>query len=76
MSEQTHVIARAFGEQTPDAPGAGKARAPAYAAYDNGEIMLELLRARSAEEGRRRFVEGLRRLRGHDSPDDPLTATS
>ena len=42
----------------------------------NEEIVLELLRERAVEESRRRFVEGLRRLRGHDSPDDSLTATS
>lgn len=40
-----------------------KARPPVDFVYDNGQIMLELLRGRAAEEERRGFVEGLRRLR-------------
>ena len=42
--------------------GAAATRPPAEFVYDNGQIMLELLRGRAAEEERWRFVEGLRRL--------------
>lgn len=41
-----------------------QARPPADFVYENGQIMLELLRRRAAEEERRSFVEGLRRLDG------------
>lgn len=36
--------------------------APAEFIYDSGQIMLELLRGRAAEEERLRFVAGLRRM--------------
>jgi hypothetical protein len=50
--------------------GAVGARPPSEFVYDDGEIILELLRAREGEEEeRRRFVEGLGRLRrGVDCP--------
>ncbi len=39
--------------------------------YDSGQILLELLQRRAAEEERRRFVAGLRRLDdGRGAPDD------
>lgn len=41
---------------------ASPGRAPAEFVYDGGEIMLELLRVRAAEEERRRFVAALRRI--------------
>jgi hypothetical protein len=41
---------------------AAPACAPAEFVYDGGQIMLELLRGRAAEEERRRFVAGLRRI--------------
>jgi hypothetical protein len=67
MPTQTNAPARAGGEDSHPAPStAGARKAPPTAfVYDNGEIMLELPSARAAEEARRRFVEGLRRLRGH-----------
>lgn len=37
---------------------------PAEFVYDAGQIVLELMRVRAAEEERRRFVAGLRRLDG------------
>jgi hypothetical protein len=54
----------------PRGAGAGAARSPAEFVYDNGQIILELLRGRAAEEERWRFVEGLRRLgRAADAKD-------
>jgi hypothetical protein len=44
------------------ASAAGTAQPPAEFVYDNGEILLELLRGRAAEEERRRFAAGLQRL--------------
>jgi hypothetical protein len=41
-----------------------RARPPADFVYENGQIILELLRRRAAEEERRSFIEGLRRLDG------------
>jgi len=63
------------GEEAPhaDLSGAGavKASPPADFVHDNGQILLELLRGRAAEEERRRFVTGLRRLRdGRRTRDD------
>jgi len=56
-------------EQSPPARAGGgrKAGTPAEFIYDNAQILLQLLRARSEEEDRRRFITGL--LRG---PDDTL----
>jgi hypothetical protein len=42
--------------------GATATRPPAEFVYDNGQIMLGLLRGRTAEEERRHFVAGLRCL--------------
>ena len=50
-------------------PGAAATRKPAEFVYDNGQIMLELLRGRDAEEERWHFVAGLRRL-GRAGADD------
>ena len=50
--------------QRPGEAGAGKGQPPADFVYENGQIMLELLHRRAAEEERRSFVEGLRHLGG------------
>lgn len=56
------------GQSPPTRAGGGrKAGTPAEFIYDNAQILLQLLRARSEEEDRRRFIAGL--LRG---PDDTL----
>ena len=46
----------------PAGPRGVATRSPAEFVYDNGQIMLELLRGRASEEERSRFVAGLRRL--------------
>ena len=63
-----------FGDRAagiaPARPRGAAAGPPAEFVYDNGQIMLELLRGRAAEEERWRFVEGLRRLdRAADAED-------
>jgi hypothetical protein len=58
--------------RTPGAKPAANSHARPLAAivYDNGQVLLELLQSRAAEEERRRFVEGLRRLdRNQAVPD-------
>jgi hypothetical protein len=62
------------GERRPGPRGANAvvASPPAEFVYDNGQILLELLRSRAAEEERRRFVTGLRRLGGFTRPPDDL----
>ena len=60
---ETEIV---VGEKRPDrqagTTGEGKGLPPADFVYDNGQIILELLHRRAAEEERRRLVEGLRRL--------------
>lgn len=71
MKEEKSPRSRAEKKSKPPAPrsdGQGKAGPPAEFIYDNAQILLQLLRARSEEEDRRRFVAGL--LRG---PDEALT---
>jgi len=48
--------------------GAGNDRPPTECVYDNEQITPGPLRAREEQEERRRFVEGLRRLRVGGSP--------
>ena len=73
MLPETNTPADAGGEDSPTDSSkavAGGALPPAEFVYDNGQIMLELLRGRAAEEARRRLVEGLSRLRGHEAGGD------
>lgn len=72
MKTETEAHPAAAEHTLPAPPGevSGKSRPPAPFVYDNGQIMLELLRGRAEEEERRRFVAGLRRLdRSGFTPD-------
>jgi hypothetical protein len=73
MNTETEAHPAAAEETRPAAPPrevSGKSRPPDPFVYDNGQILLELLRGRAEEEERRRFVAGLRRLdRGGLTPD-------
>ena len=57
---------------SPDKSGAGtcKGLTPADFVYDNGQILLELLRGRADVEDRRRFISSLRRLHGGDEASE------
>ena len=60
------TISASGGEEKPS-PDRQKRAAPVRSPpadfiYDGGQIMLELLRVRAAEEERRRFVAALRRI--------------
>lgn len=69
MITVTNDPAGVGGKESSDglsATGVVKTRPPAEFVYDNGQILLELLRERADAEDRRRFVSSLRRLRRGD----------
>lgn len=67
MIAETDTRAPTVEGDEPRHSPAGVARAyrrASYFSYDDEQIFLDLLRGRAAEEDRRRFVAGLRRLGG------------